>query len=119
MTMGADPVAHAVALIAERHWFSVRKAEKSHGTGQRIDGALVGPGVRVVVFEDTTSTGRSLLDAVDVVVATGATVVAALTILDRGANTSAAFAPTRVPFLSLLSYADLGIEPIGGAGAGA
>src|SRR6185437_1305103 len=61
MTMGADPVAHAVALLGGSRWSSVRKTEKSHGTGQRIEGAIIGPGVRVVVFEDTTSTGKSLL----------------------------------------------------------
>jgi orotate phosphoribosyltransferase len=118
MTMGADPVAHAVALIAGGRWYSVRKAEKTHGTGQRIEGAVVGPGVRVVVFEDTTSTGRSLLDAVEVVAASGAEIVGALTLLDRGADTPAVFAESGIPFSSLLTYADLGIEPIGRAGAG-
>ena len=117
MTMGADPVSHAVALLSNSRWYSVRKAEKTHGTGQRIEGSVVGPGVRAVVFEDTTSTGRSLLDAVDVVRASGATIVAALTLLDRGANTPAAFAGSGVEFHSILTYADLGIDPIGGAGA--
>jgi orotate phosphoribosyltransferase len=117
MTMGADPIAHAVALIGGVQWYSVRKTEKSHGTGQRIEGAAVGPGVRVVVFEDTTSTGASLLDALEVVAASGAEIVSALTLLDRGANTADALAASGVPFSSLLTYADLGIEPIRGAGA--
>ncbi|HWD25269.1 MAG TPA: hypothetical protein VG368_07365 [Acidimicrobiales bacterium] len=117
MTMGADPVAHAVAVVAQSRWYSVRKAEKTHGTGQRIEGATIGPGVRVVVFEDTTSTGRSLLDALGVVEASGAEVVAALTLLDRGADTPSRFVGHGVRFLSLLTYVDLGIEPVGRAGA--
>jgi orotate phosphoribosyltransferase len=117
MTMGADPVAHAVAVVADRRWYSIRKAEKTYGTGKRIEGAAIGPGIRVVVFEDTTSTGRSLLDALDVVAATGAEVSAALTLLDRGADTPSAFVGHGVRFLSLLTYVDLGIEPIGRAGA--
>jgi orotate phosphoribosyltransferase len=112
MTMGADPVAHAVALITDGRWYSVRKAEKSHGTGQRIEGTPIGPGVRAVVFEDTTSTGRSLLEAVDVVRDSGAEVVAALTLLDRGADTPSCFASCGVQFLSVLTYVDLGIEPL-------
>ncbi|HEV8064777.1 MAG TPA: hypothetical protein VGP46_08105, partial [Acidimicrobiales bacterium] len=57
MTMGADPVAHAVAVLTGCSWYSVRKATKDHGTGRRIEGTGVGPGVRVVVMEDTVSTG--------------------------------------------------------------
>jgi orotate phosphoribosyltransferase len=112
MTMGADPIAHATALVGGSAWFSIRKTEKQHGTGQRIEGATIGSGTRVLVVEDTTSTGRSLLDAVDVAQASGAEIVAALTLLDRGAATAAAFAPIGVPFFSVLTYADLGIAPL-------
>ena len=112
MTMGADPVAHAVALLSGRAWFSVRKAEKGHGRQQRIEGAELGPGVRAVVIEDTVSTGRSLFEALDVVAATGAEVVAACTILDRGGDMSRAMQGRRVPYVALLSYLDLGIDPI-------
>jgi orotate phosphoribosyltransferase len=112
MTMGADPIAHAVAIFGGTRWYSVRKAEKTHGTGQRIEGAIIGTGVRTVVFEDTTSTGRSLLEAVDVVSGSGATVLAAVTLLDRGANTRATFDRRGVRFLSVFDAADLGIAPI-------
>ena len=84
MTMGADPVAHAVALLSGRAWFSVRKTEKQHGTRRRIEGGEVGPGVRVLLFEDTISTGRSILEALQVVRDAGAEVVLACTLLDRG-----------------------------------
>lgn len=119
MTMGADPVAHAAALVGGRSWFSVRKAEKAHGSKRRIEGADLGAGTRVVVFEDTVSTGRSLLEAVEVVAATGAEIVRCCTVLDRGEAARAAFAERGVPYGALLTYADLGIEPLGAAPGGA
>ena len=115
MTMGADPVAHAAALLSGRSWFSVRKAEKAHGSRRRIEGVAVGPGVATVVFEDTVSTGGSLLDALDVVQAAGAEVVACVTILDRGEQARGRFAERSVRYEALLTYADLGIEPLGAA----
>src|SRR5579871_4919349 len=65
MTMGADPVAHAVALLANKQWFSVRKAEKTHGSKRRIEGANLDSSMKVLVFEDTVTTGRSLLEALE------------------------------------------------------
>lgn len=114
MTMGADPVAHAIAVLTGRNWFSVRKAEKEHGARNRIEGWPLREGVRAVVFEDTVSTGRSVLEALDVALTAGATVVAACTLLDRGEVASRAFAERDVPYFALLSYSDLGIEPLGG-----
>lgn len=113
MTMGADPVAHAAALLSGRSWFSVRKAEKTHGSRRRVEGAELGPGVKVVVFEDTVSTGGSLLDAYEVVAGTGAEVVACCTVLDRGDEAGRRFADRSVRYEALLTYADLGIEPLG------
>jgi orotate phosphoribosyltransferase len=114
MTMGADPVAHAVALLTGRSWFSVRKAEKAHGTGRRIEGAELGPGVKAVVFEDTVSTGRSLMEALDVVLATGADVVAVCTMLDRGESLASKLEERGVaaPLVRVLTYRDLGIQPL-------
>ncbi len=114
MTMGADPVAHAVALLTGRAWFSVRKAPKEHGTGRRTEGAALEAGVRAVVFEDTVSTGRSLLEALDVVSATPATVVALCTILDRGPALAARLAESgsSLPLVRVLGAEDLGIDPI-------
>jgi len=112
MTMGADPVAHAVALIAKTNWFSVRKAEKDHGSKRRIEGAEIGTGTSVVAFEDTVSTGRSVLEAIDVIERSGARVVAACTLLDRGDRATVEFAKRSIPYLALYTYRDLDIEPI-------
>lgn len=117
MTMGADPVAHAAALLSGRSWFSVRKSEKHHGLGRRIEGATLSDGVPVVLFEDTVSTGGSIFEAYDVVAATGAEIVAACTLLDRGELASERFAALSTPYFALLTYLDLGIDPIV-AGAG-
>jgi orotate phosphoribosyltransferase len=114
MTMGADPIAHTAAVLSGRSWYSVRKAEKGHGARRRVEGADLTAGVRAIVFEDTVSTGGSLLEALDVVATTGAEIVCALTVLDRGGAARAAFAARAVPYHALLTYEDLGIEPLGG-----
>jgi orotate phosphoribosyltransferase len=113
MTMGADPVAHGVAMLGDKSWYSVRKAEKDHGAKNRVEGAPLSKETRAVVFEDTVSTGRSVLDALDVVLESGATVVAAVTLLDRGEKAAAAFAERSVRYIPLLTYEDLGIASLG------
>lgn len=115
MTMGADPVAHAVAVLAGAEWFSVRKEAKGHGKGRRVEGADLGPGRRAVVFEDTVSTGGSILQALEVVRETGAEIPLACTLLDRGDAARARFEALGVPYAALLDYRDLGIDPVGPA----
>jgi orotate phosphoribosyltransferase len=112
MTMGADPVAHAVALIGGLEWFSVRKALKGHGRQQRVEGASLSDSKPIVLFEDTVSTGGSIFEAYEVLATTGATVVAACTLLDRGDTAAPRFAALGVEYFPLLTYQDLGIEPI-------
>ncbi len=111
-TMGADPVAHAVALLAGSAWFSVRKEAKAHGQGRRVEGAPIGHGWQVVLFEDTVSTGGSIFKALDAVRETGAEVVLACTLLDRGDVTGPRMAELGVAYEALLTYHELGIEPI-------
>lgn len=112
LTMGADPVAFGIAAIAatrgrELRSFSVRKEAKDHGVTGRIAGALE-PGDRVVVTEDTVTRGTSPMEAVDVVTAFGATVVAIVVIVDRGGTCGAMAAERGIPFLPLLTAPDLG-----------
>lgn len=115
MTMGADPIAIATALAAVERGrplraFSVRKAEKEHGSG----GRLVGP-VRsddmVAVVEDTVTTGGALLEAVGVLAEAGIEVVQAIALVDRSQGAVATkFAGHGIPYMSLLTPADLGVK---------
>lgn len=88
LTMGADPIAYA---IARQSWeegrpvdaFSVRKDAKEYGTRRRVEGGLP-TDARVVVIEDAMTTGRSTLKAVRAVEEHGARVLAVLALVDRG-----------------------------------
>lgn len=87
LTMGADPVAYAVAHAswlagAPVHAFSVRKEAKAHGTGRRIEGCFA-PGQRVVVAEDVITSGGSALRACEAVRAEGGEILAVLALVDR------------------------------------
>ena len=87
LTLGADPVAtsmlHAAAAAGERvDAFVVRKAGKAHGLQQRIEGPSI-EGRKVLVVEDTTTTGNSPLEAIKAVREAGAVPVAVATIADR------------------------------------
>lgn len=116
LTMGADALAVGVAAVVRCRWFFVRKEPKARGTGQLVEGAVLGPGDRVLVVEDVITTGGSILKAIDAVVATGATVVAAATLVDRGQQAAGRLAAQGVAYLPMATYADLGIEPVGTPG---
>jgi orotate phosphoribosyltransferase len=114
LTMGADPLAHAVAVVSGARWFSVRKEAKGHGRQRAVEGAELGDGISVLLVEDVVTTGRSVLQALDAVEATGATVVLAVTLLDRGDLAGPALAGRGVAYAPLATYRDLGIDPVGG-----
>ncbi len=88
LTLGADPVAYAVAHASavtggpRLDAFTVRKRPKEHGTGQRIEGGLP-EGARVVVVEDSMTTGGSALEAVGALEDHGAVVAGVLCLVDR------------------------------------
>jgi orotate phosphoribosyltransferase len=89
LTLGADPVACAMMHAAASRGtpldaFVVRKAEKTHGTQRRIEGPDVA-GRRVLAVEDTSTTGASVLTAVEALRTAGADVAAVAVIVDRGA----------------------------------
>ncbi|MBO1333669.1 orotate phosphoribosyltransferase [Streptomyces sp. VRA16 Mangrove soil] len=115
LTMGADPVAtamlHASAARGERlDAFVVRKAAKAHGMQRRVEGPEI-KGRRVLVVEDTSTTGGSPLEAVQAVREAGAEVVGVATIVDRA--TGAAEKITEgagVPYLFAFSKDELGLD---------
>jgi orotate phosphoribosyltransferase len=87
LTLGADPIACAISYAsatsaAPVRAFTVRKEPKTHGTGKLIEGAFAA-GDRVVVIEDTITTGGSARKAVDAVRAAGGTVLGVLALVDR------------------------------------
>jgi orotate phosphoribosyltransferase len=90
LTLGADPIAaammHAAAIRGTPiDAFVVRKSEKAHGLQRRIEGPDV-QGRRVLALEDTSTTGNSVLTAVDALEEAGADVVGVAVIIDRGAR---------------------------------
>ena len=115
LTMGADPVAFGVAAVAatrgrDLRSFSVRKEAKGHGVTGRLAGALQ-PGDRVVITEDTTTRGTSLMEAVEVVREYGCEVVLVTLIVDRGDTCAGLCRDAGVAYQPLLTAADLGFGP--------
>jgi len=114
LTLGADPMAYGVAAVLgtrgiDLRSFSVRKEAKQGGVTGRIAGALQ-PGDRVLVTEDTTTRGTSLIEAVDQIEAFGAKPVFMSVIVDRG-GTCAGMADERgIDYRPLLVAPDLGYD---------
>ena len=112
LTMGADPLAHGVAMVTGKAWFSVRKEQKQRGREQWIEGTRLKPGSRVLLVDDVISTGGSTEIALERVTAVGAVAVGVIPMVDRGDVATRRFAAHGVPFYALVSYRDLGIEPV-------
>ncbi|MBS1839094.1 MAG: orotate phosphoribosyltransferase [Actinobacteria bacterium] len=117
LTLGADQFAHGIVThLADHHeWFVVRKQPKGRGTDQLVEGALLGSGTRVLLVDDIVTTGGSIQKAHEKVALTGATIVAASTLVDRGDVARRFFELLGVPYAPVFTYRDLGIEPVGGA----
>jgi len=111
LTLGADPIATALLHAAASRGqdldaFVVRKAAKAHGMQRQIEGPDVA-GRRVVVLEDTTTTGGSPITAVEACRAAGAEVVAVATIVDRATGAGEKIEALGVPYHYLFDLADL------------
>lgn len=111
LTLGADPVATAIMHVAGERGrlidsFVVRKAEKQHGLQRRIEGPDV-KGRRVVAVEDTSTTGGSVLAAVEALREAGAIVVGVAVIVERGAKQ--AILDAGLEYRAAFSLEDLGL----------
>ena len=114
LTMGGDPVGYGVAAVAATRGvplrsFSVRKEAKRGGITGRIAGALQ-PGDRVLVTEDTTTRGTSLVEAAEQVEAFGAVPVWMTVIVDRGGTCADMAAERGIDYRPLLTAPDLGFD---------
>jgi orotate phosphoribosyltransferase len=113
LTMGADPVAYAVAAASAgappaMDAFSVRKEAKQHGTGQLIEGNFRA-GARVVVVEDVITSGDSVLKAIAAVEAAGGAVLGVLAVVDREQGGRARIESGGHRVVSLTTTSQLGI----------
>ncbi|HSE68260.1 MAG TPA: orotate phosphoribosyltransferase [Gemmatimonadales bacterium] len=114
LTMGADPVAYAIAAASAGspplvQAFSVRKEAKSHGTGRRIEGNF-GATYRVVVVEDVLTTGGSAKQAVTSVQEEGGHVLGVLTVVDRDEGGREALQSQGIEVVSLTTSIILGLR---------
>jgi orotate phosphoribosyltransferase len=112
LTLGADPVAAAMMHAAARRGtpvdaFVVRKEAKDHGTQRRIEGPDVA-GRRVLAVEDTSTTGASVLTAVDALREAGADVVGVAVLIERGAADRVA--EYGLPYRAAYDLSDLGVS---------
>ena len=113
LTLGADPVAcammHAAAAAGEvLDVFVVRKSAKDHGMMRRIEGIEVA-GQQVLAVEDTSTTGDSVLTAVDALTEAGAHVIGVVTVVDRDTGAKENIEARGLRYRSLLGLADLGL----------
>ena len=112
MTMGADPIAVATAVLADRplRAFSVRKEPKGHGTGGRLVGPVVA-GDRAAVVEDTVTTGGSMAAAITALQEEGVEVVQAIVLVDRSHGAAGKLLDAMgVPLTAVLRPSDLGVS---------
>jgi len=115
LTMGADPIVVAVSVVSgEVDGFLVRKSEKQHGTGQRIEGFRE-KGARVVIVDDVCTTGASTVQAIEAAREFGFEVVGAMCLVEREEakgrpNVEKAAAPA--PFVSIFTARDVRAEHV-------
>jgi len=115
LTMGADPIVTAVSVVSgELNGFLVRKAEKQHGTGQRIEG-FRGKGARVVIVDDVCTTGASTVQAIKAAREFGFEIAGVMCLVEREEakgrpNVEKAASPA--PFVSIFTARDVRAEHI-------
>jgi orotate phosphoribosyltransferase len=134
LTMGADPIVSNVATASAQraidraaltnpagpskdgliHGFLVRKAEKTHGTGRRIEG-FCQPGARVIIVDDVCTTGGSTITAIEAARDAGMIIAAVVCIVERqeaNGRPAVEAAAAGAPFLSLFTANDVRAEKI-------
>jgi orotate phosphoribosyltransferase len=113
LTMGADPIATAIlhrGVLSGKTYdaFVVRKEPKDHGRGRQVEGPDL-RGKRVIIVEDTSTTGGSPLAAAHAVESAGAEVVAVCVVVDRATGADQVIEGAGYPYRAALGLADLGL----------
>jgi orotate phosphoribosyltransferase len=115
LTLGADPIVTAVSVVSnDLHGFLVRKAEKQHGTGQRIEGFRE-KGARVVIVDDVCTTGASTVQAIEAAREFGFHVVAVMCLVEREeakGRPSVEKTAAPAPFVSIFTARDVRAEHV-------
>ena len=115
LALGAAPIVAAVAMASYHAGrpidaFIVRKDPKEHGTKKLIEGPLRG-GSRVIIVDDVTTTGKSLLDAIKIVEEEGCNILKVVTILDRREGGGEKLRELGYDFVPILTISDLNLTP--------
>ena len=114
--MGADPIVVAVAVTSGTiHGFLVRKAEKQHGMGRRIEGFRE-KGARVVIVDDVCTTGSSTIQAIEAAREFGFEIVGVMCLVEReeaGGRTNVEKAAAPAPFVAVFTASDVKKEHLG------
>jgi orotate phosphoribosyltransferase len=113
LTMGADPIATSILHQGAARGmaidaFVVRKEPKDHGRGRQVEGPEVA-GKRVIVVEDTSTTGGSPLKAAEALEKAGAEIVAVAVVVDRSTGAKEVIEAAGYPYLAALDLTDLGL----------
>ena len=115
LTMGADPIVVAVSVVSgDLHGFLVRKAEKQHGTGQRIEGFRE-EGARVVIVDDVCTTGASTIQAIEAAREFGFEIAGVMCLVEREeakGRPNVEKAATPAPFVSIFTAQDVRAEHV-------
>jgi orotate phosphoribosyltransferase len=114
LTMGADPIAAAVmhqgvAMGRAYDSFVVRKEPKDHGRGRQVEGPDLA-GKRVIVLEDTSTTGGSPLKAIEALLKVGAVIAGVAVVVDRATGAKEIIEAAGYPYYSAIGLGDLGLE---------
>jgi len=113
LTMGADQLAHGLAIIGPKKWFVIRKNTKGRGTNKQIEGTKLVSTDRVVLVDDVVTSGGSMQEAFRAIQNQSiAQTVGAVALVDRGEQARGFFEQHNVPYFPIVAYCDLGIEPV-------
>lgn len=110
-TLGADPMIGAIGVVSHQmgkpiNTFIIRKAPKSHGKQQQIEGPIIPKGSEVILIDDVATTGKAFLQSIDVLTQCGIKARKALCIVDRGEGAKEAVAAKGCELVSIFTAED-------------